>query len=359
MCNPKEDSIYMMRCMELARLGMPYAKPNPMVGSVLVHQGKIISEGWHQYYGGPHAEINCLNKLAEKDRSVLSESTLYVNLEPCAHHGKTPPCAQRIVEEKIQRVVIANKDPFAKVQGKGIELMRQAGIEVVENMASDAGLWLNRRFLCMHQQQRPYIILKWAQTHSGFFATTDRKRLQISNAASQRLVHKWRMEESAIMVGTDTALYDNPSLTVRYWDGPQPLKIILDRYLRLPQTLSVFQSDTPVWVVNVQKEAQEGNIHYIQVPEENLLPQLMKRLYAADVMSLFVEGGSTLLQRFIEEKLWDEARVLYAPHNMDKGIAAPQLLDAQMFMETILSNNMLRCYMPNRTAYPYVPGMEL
>lgn len=354
------DKTYMQRCLHLAALGKRNAKPNPMVGALLVHNSRIIAAGWHRQYGSAHAEIDCLESVAPEERHVIPESTLYVNLEPCAHHGKTPPCAERIVAEQIRRVVIANRDPYKAVSGKGIEILKNAGIDVQLGPGSQEGLWLNRRFFCTHHQGRPYVILKWAQTKSGIFAPPDKKRRMLSNAHSRQLVHKWRTEEGAIMVGTDTARYDNPGLTARYWDGPQPLRIVADRALRLSPSLDLYKDNgAEVWIVNDQKEARQKHLHYIQMTGERTPEALLQRLKAAGIISVIIEGGATLLRHFIETGLWDEARIFYTPDVLGQGVPAPVLQQASCFMETAVGSDLLCCYTAHHNAYPHVPGMEL
>lgn len=331
-----------------------------MVGAVLVHEGRIIGEGWHRQYGQAHAEVNCLESVPQADKALIPESTMYVSLEPCAHHGKTPPCALRLVTENVKNVVVANIDPFEKVGGRGIEILNGAGIPTETGILEREGAWLNRRFFCFHRQQRPYIILKWAQSQNGFMAPADKSRLQLSNTHSRQLVHKWRTEESAIIVGHATALADNPSLTARYWQGPQPLRIVPDKDLKLPHSLALFHTDAETWIINRHKEATEGHIQYVQLPfYENLLPQLLTRLYEAKKLSLIVEGGAALLQSFIAEGLWDEARVFSTPAVLPDGLPAPQLTNATEAFTIGLGGDDLHVYTHIQTQYPYTPGMAL
>ncbi|MEJ0080771.1 MAG: bifunctional diaminohydroxyphosphoribosylaminopyrimidine deaminase/5-amino-6-(5-phosphoribosylamino)uracil reductase RibD [Puia sp.] len=234
------DDIFMERCLKLAELGAGYTSPNPLVGAVLVHKGKIIGEGYHQQYGGPHAEVNCLDSVKEADRSLIPDSSLYVSLEPCVHHGKTPPCTDLILREKIRRVVIGCRDPFSEVNGKGIEKLLAHGVQVNYPVLDEQSKELNRRFITFHQQKRPYVILKWAQSANHKMAGMSGRREMISNQYSSRLVHKWRSEEAGILVGTNTALLDNPELTVRLWDGKNPVRIVVDLGLRLPDSLKLF-----------------------------------------------------------------------------------------------------------------------
>ncbi len=301
----------MDRCLQLARLGLRLVSPNPMVGAVLLYEGNIIGEGYHQVYGGPHAEVNCLNSVAEKNKQLISQSTLYVSLEPCAHFGKTPPCASLIIKEKIPQVVIACRDPFEKVNGRGIELLQAAGILVKEAVLEAEARELNKRFFCFHKNKRPYIFLKWAQTADGFIAGSNRQPLKISNELSNRWVHKMRGAEDAIMIGTTTALTDNPSLTTRLWTGSNPVRIVIDKDLRISRDSALFTDSSEVIVLNLLKEETEGHIKFVKIPQGNdLLDFLMSYLYSAHISSLVVEGGSVLLQSFLDAGLWDEAMVI-------------------------------------------------
>ena len=351
---------YMLRCLELAQLGKGNAAPNPMVGAVLVYNGRIIGEGWHRQYGEAHAEVNCIESVKQEDRHLIPESTMYVSLEPCAHYGKTPPCALRLVHEKVKKVIICNTDPFEKVGGKGIEILQQAGIETETGVLEDEGLWLNRRFFCYHRQKRPYIILKWAQTANGFIAPADRTRLQISNTHSSQLVHKWRTEEAAILVGYQTALHDNPQLTARGWHGRQPLRLVLDRTLSLPATHHLLDNSVDTWIINEVQEAENGRSIQVHLPfNEALLPSLLQKLYDAGKTSLIVEGGAQLLQSFINLGLWDEARVFTVPKLLAAGIAAPLLSGANAPHSFHIEDDELVSYVNQQSSYPYINGMAL
>jgi diaminohydroxyphosphoribosylaminopyrimidine deaminase / 5-amino-6-(5-phosphoribosylamino)uracil reductase len=331
-----------------------------MVGAVLVHHDRIIGEGWHHYYGADHAEVNCLKNVAQSDKYLISESTMYVNLEPCAHYGITPPCADRLVHDKIKKVIIANKDPFEKVSGKGIQILKNGGIEVTTGVCEKEGLWVNRRFLTFHSRRRPYIILKWAQTADGFIAPPDRSRIQISSPESNQLVHKWRTEESAIMVGYNTALYDNPVLTARHWEGLHPLRIVLDRQLQLPQTHNIFNNTAATWVINDQHEILSGNVHSVKLPfDDSLLPALMHRLHDTNILSVIVEGGAALLNSFITRGLWDEARMLTGTMTLKEGIAAPIMQDDISAFKSAVGNDQLQVSVNKHSAYQYIPGIEL
>lgn len=352
-------TIYMQRCLQLASMGKGHVAPNPMVGAVLVHNGRIIGEGWHKQYGQAHAEVNCLQSVGEADKPLIPDSIMYVSLEPCAHYGKMPPCATRLVQEHVKEVIICNDDPFDKVAGRGIEILRQAGIPATSGLLAAEGKWLNRRFFCFHQQQRPYIILKWAQTNNGFLAPADGSRMQLTGTPAQELLHKWRTEEPAIMVGTTTARNDNPQLTARLAQGKQPLRIVLDRQLSLPPGLNIYADDAQTWIVNEGKEAVEGHISFIKLDFDNtLLLQLMRRLYSAGIQSVIVEGGGRLLNSFIEAGLWDEARVFTAPVQLGDGIHAP-VLNTNAVFKTAIGEDALELYVNDKSNYPYVGGMEL
>ena len=352
---------YMRRCLQLAQLGKGYTAPNPMVGAVLVHNDQIIGEGWHHVYGKDHAEVDCLNNVTTENRHLIPDSTMYVSLEPCAHYGNTPPCATRLVQERVKKVIIANKDPFDKVSGKGIEILHAGGIATETGILEQEGAWVNRRFFCFHERKRPYIILKWAETKDGFIAPADRSRLQITGTESQQLVHKWRTEEAAIMVGTTTALNDNPSLTARLHEGKQPLRIVTDRNLVIPQRSNLFNADARTWIVNEHKESgSEENIRYVEMPfDNNMLYVLLSRLYDARILSIIIEGGAALLNSFIMQGLWDEARILTGNITLHDGIGSPQLNNEQPAFTKDIGKDVLRVYVNQESRYPYAAGMEL
>lgn len=342
------DSLFMLRCLDLARLGSGYAAPNPMVGAVLVHDGRIIGEGYHEAYGEPHAEVNCINSVAEADRQLIPESTMYVSLEPCAHHGKTPPCADLLVSMKIPRVVIGSLDPFPEVNGKGIARLQAAGIDVVSGVEEEACGSLNKRFFTFHRMHRPYIILKWAQSANGKMAGEEATRLFISNHRSNRLVHKWRSEEAAIMVGTRTAMIDDPALTTRLWSGRHPVRAVVDMDLRLPQTLRLFNRKYPTIVFNTIKHDEQESLLYYQVSRDSeLVHQAVNAFYQLKIQSVIVEGGARLLQSFIDAGLWDEIRVitntgLFVP----EGLSSPELPPLGRREEFELDDDRISIYYP-------------
>lgn len=304
-----DDIKFMRRCLQLARCGEAGAPPNPMVGAVIVCNGHIIGEGYHRKCGGPHAEVNAIGSVKEKH--LLSRSTIYVSLEPCAHYGKTPPCTELIIESGIRRVVVGCTDPFAKVNGLGIRKLQEAGCEVQVGTLEKECRELNRRFFTFHQKHRPWITLKWAQSKDGFIGK--RERVVFSNALTQTLVHRLRARHQAILVGTRTALLDNPTLTTRLWTGPNPLRLTIDRKGILPPTLHLKDERFPT--VIYQQESIE---------------EILADLYARGIQSLLVEGGAKLLQSFIDKGLWDEARLETAPFCLGDGVSAPILKDEQL-----------------------------
>jgi len=323
--------LYMRRCLELAQRGAGGVSPNPMVGALLVYDGKIIAENYHRVYGGPHAEVLVVEEVKAQygadAMAILARSTLYVSLEPCAHYGKTPPCANMLAEHRIGRVVVACRDPFDRVNGQGIVILRAAGIEVIEGVLAEESRWLNRRFITRIRQQRPYIILKWAQTADGFMAPSDGSQHWITGAEARQLVHRWRSEEDAILVGANTVFADNPQLTVRDWEGRNPRRVVIDKHLATPPTAKIFDAGAETVVFNAVKTDWTGNIKLVELENFDLyLPQqIVYQLYLMDVQSLIVEGGRKTLNIFLESGLWDEARILTAPDVWGKGVAAPTL----------------------------------
>jgi diaminohydroxyphosphoribosylaminopyrimidine deaminase/5-amino-6-(5-phosphoribosylamino)uracil reductase len=319
---------YMLRCIELARSGAGFVAPNPMVGAVLVHEGRIIGEGWHKQYGQAHAEVNCIDSVAEQDRQLIEASTIYVSLEPCAHFGKTPPCSDLIIKMKIPKVVIGCRDPFEAVNGKGIEKLQKAGVEVITGVMEEACMALNKRFFTFHNQYRPYIILKWAQTANGKIAAASDERLLISNECTNRLVHQWRSEEAAILVGTNTALKDNPSLNNRSGKGKQPVRLVLDMNLRLPDSLKIFDQQQKTILFTAGKREDKENISYQPIDAgKNIIQQILDVCYQLNLQSILVEGGAQLLQSFIDQGIWDEVRII-----TNTVLSIPEGLDAPLFL---------------------------
>lgn len=333
----------MQRCLQLAAMGAGRVAPNPMVGAVLVFNGRIIGEGYHQVYGGPHAEVNCINNVTEADREFITKGTMYVSLEPCTHFGKTPPCADLIIKNKIPAVVIGCRDSFVAVNGKGIERLEAAGIHVTVGVLEKDCLALNKRFFTFHEKQRPYIILKWAQSSDGKISATGPERLLISNDLTNRLVHQWRTEEAAILVGTNTALLDNPALTARLWRGNNPVRLVIDKELKLPIHLKLFDGSVKTIVFNYKKQSESENLVYHQLnKKEAVLTQILSALYSMQIQSVIVEGGFKLLQSFIDEGLWDEARIITnSTMVIRKGLDAPVLNDGMLFEEQNIKNDIV------------------
>ncbi len=302
----------MRRALELAALGRGHVSPNPIVGCVIVHDAtkRIIGEGWHQRYGQAHAERNAIVSVRPEDEHLLPESTVYVTLEPCSHFGKQPPCADLLIEGRIGRVVCCNDDPNPLVAGQGFQKLRNAGIPVETGVLAEVGRELNARFFTFIEKQRPYIILKWAETADGYIAGEGGQQVQISGPLSQRLVHRWRAEEDAILVGTNTARTDNPRLNVRLVPGRNPTRVVIDKQLQLPESLNLFDSSQPTLGYNFIKTETVGQTTYIQLhPDKPFLPQLLTDLYQRNIQSVLVEGGTTLLNSFMDAGLWDEGRV--------------------------------------------------
>ena len=331
----------MQHCLELAQKGAGYVAPNPMVGSVIVHKDKIIGEGYHTKYGAAHAEVEALNSVSEKD--LLKDSTLYVSLEPCNHQGKTPPCTKAILEANVPSIVVGTRDPNPKVSGTGILQLKSKGVEVLEDILKVECEDLNRRYFTFVTKKRPYIILKWAQTGDGYIARDDYSSKWISSEESRKLVHNWRSEEAAIMVGTNTAVYDNPSLTVREVEGLNPLRVVLDKNLRIPKTHNIFTDGDQTVVFNADEDDEQGQTRYIKIPFDNTLNEILEALYSMDVLSLFVEGGAGLLSSFIAENLWDEARVFISNQKFGTGIKAP-ILSADLKATENISSDTLNIF---------------
>ena len=329
----------MRRCLELAESGMGAVSPNPMVGCVILKNGLVIGEGYHKQYGGPHAEVNALRSVENQDE--IAGSTVYVSLEPCSHFGKTPPCAQALIDHKVGKVVIACEDPFAKVHGKGIKMLQNAGIAVEVGVLESESIRLNRRFMTYHTQQRPFIILKWAQSPDGFMAPEKSEGIHwISNDLTKQFSHTLRRNEDAILVGKNTIIQDNPSLTTRLVDGPDPVRIVLDSRLESYQTGRTVYTKGKTLVFNTQRSGVEGETEFIQC--EMQLTTVMKHLHALSIMSVIIEGGKQVLDSFIQSGLWDEAYVVVGSEDLKAGLQAP-VLDLP-YTEEIKGNNTIRFY---------------
>jgi diaminohydroxyphosphoribosylaminopyrimidine deaminase/5-amino-6-(5-phosphoribosylamino)uracil reductase len=320
------DEKYMQRCIDLARLGNGQVAPNPMVGAVIVYNETILGEGFHQRYGEAHAEVIAIRSV--KNPELLQKSTIYVSLEPCSHHGKTPPCSDLLIEMGFKRVVIGCQDSHAKVSGKGIEKLLKAGIEVQVGVLENACRNLNKRFFTFHERQRPYVILKWAQSKDGFL---DKLRGEneigvnwISSPETKTLVHKWRAEEQSILVGRKTVENDNPTLTVREISGNNPIRIIIDSQMKLSKALNIFSDESPTLIFNRLENRKEGNVEWVKIPETNV-EIILEELYKRNILSVFVEGGSRTLNYFIFGNAWDEARIIVGNTLFGEGTKAPTL----------------------------------
>lgn len=342
----------MLRCIEIAQNGLGSTAPNPMVGAVIVHNCKIIGEGFTSAYGGSHAEVNAIQSVT--DKALLKEATLYVTLEPCSHYGKTPPCADLITASQIANVVIGILDPHTKVAGQGIQKLKDAGCQVTVGILEEECREHHKRFLTFHQKKRPYIILKWAETQDGFIAPDSEERkvnpqpFWITNKTSRQLVHQWRAEEQAILVGTNTAIEDNPKLDVRQWKGKNPLRVILDRSLKIGKEAHVFDGSTPTLVITEQEATTKyvKGIHYEIIDfSKPLAKQICNVLFKHNITSLIVEGGAQTLQNFIGENLWDEARVFIGATYFTKGIKAPEL-NGKLISNRTINKDQINSFKP-------------
>lgn len=320
---------YMLLCFKLARCGAGFVAPNPMVGAVLVYEDAIIGTGFHRKYGEAHAEVNCINSVTIEHRPFISDSTLYVSLEPCSHTGKTPPCVDFILQHEIKRVVIGCKDLASHVNGKGISKLRENGVEVLENILVEQACELNKRFFTFHQQRRPYILLKLAISADGFISKYH-ESTKLTSAETDRQTHKWRAEEDAIWIGYQTAYTDNPQLNVRWVHGKNPTRIIFDRNLTLPPMLNIFNNQQPTIVFNTMINRSEGLIEYVKIDEEHFIDEALKTLFQRNILSVIIEGGAKLVSEFIGKNLWDEARFIFTEHLLQDGVKAPLISDSYM-----------------------------
>ena len=333
--------IYISRCIELAQKALGNTYPNPLVGAVIVHEGKIIGEGYHQKAGEAHAEINAINSV--KNPSVLPQATLYVSLEPCAHFGKTPPCALKLKEIGFEKVVIGSLDIHEKVNGKGEKILKDAGIEVVSGVLEEECKRLNKRFFTFHHKKRPYLILKWAESGDGFI-DKDFQPTAISNSLAKQWMHGLRSREHAILVGTNTAFTDNPSLTVRDVAGRNPVRILIDFDLKVPRNFKIYNDEAPTLVFNQEKEAEEGNVKFIKISKENFMEELMQKLYENQIQSVLVEGGSRTLQTFIDQNLWDETIIIKNENLLlENGTKSPKF-SGKLTQEKTMRDNVVSIY---------------
>lgn len=342
------DEYYMRRCFELAKNGISYVSPNPLVGAVVVHENEIIGEGFHTSHGSAHAEVNAINSV--KNKNLLIHSKLYVSLEPCSHYGLTPPCTELIIKNKIPKVIIACLDPNEKVSGKGVKALKSSNIEVITGILEEEAIFLNRRFITFHTKKRPYIILKWAQSKNYFIDIkrndfSKEKALKITNDYADIIVHKWRTEEDAILVGSNTVISDNPRLTARHWHGINPIRICFDRFCKLDKSFNIFNSESTSLIFNSIKDENINNIKYIKIDySDNILQQVLDKTYSLGIQSIIVEGGTETINRFISLNLWDEARVFSAKDLIvEDGIAAPSL-NMQAATVRTYNNNELNIY---------------
>ena len=339
------DELYMQRCLQLAAIGGGNVSPNPMVGAVLVADNKIIGEGYHKKYGQPHAEPNAINSV--QDKTLLKSATLYVNLEPCSHYGKTPPCAHLIVKCGIPRVVIGTFDPNPKVSGRGVKILQDAGVDVRVGVLEDKCNELNKRFFIFQREKRPYILLKWAQTADGFMdrirTSKEETPLQISNEITRQLTHKIRAENQSILVSTNTVILDNPSLTVRYWSGKNPIRLAIDRQGRISHDYHLLDGQHPTFVFTGVEKPGRDNLKFINIQfDENCLDSLLKSLFDNLIHSVLVEGGSKLLNSFIAKGYWDEAHIEISQQKTGSGIVAPKMAEIPDSSTTICGHTVLK-----------------
>lgn len=340
---------YINRCVQLARNGLGRTYPNPVVGSVVVHNDVIIGEGWHHKAGQPHAEVNAINAVENKE--LLKSATIYVSLEPCSHYGKTPPCSNLIIDSGIKKVVIGTVDPFSEVSGKGIAKLMNAGCEVMVGVQEESCRELNKRFFTFHLKKRPYVILKWAQSADGFLSPENknndkREPVWITNKFSKQLVHKWRAEEQGIVVGTTTAVVDDPKLNTRLWKGNDPVRMVLDRQLRIPQESHLLDNSIRT-IVFCAEEPQENNSKNVIFEaldfDKPIAEQICNSLFHHQIQSVIIEGGRQTLQTFIDSDLWDEARVFTGSINFRKGTKAPEF-SGKRFARTMILSDDLKIY---------------
>jgi len=338
------DELFMQRCFDLAQLGAGSVSPNPMVGAVLVHEDRIIGEGWHEKYGEAHAEVNCIRSVSTDNQHLVPHSTLYCSLEPCFHFGKTPPCVDLILRQKIRRVVVSNTDPNPLVAGKSIDKMRVAGVDVSVGVLRQQGQWLNRAFFGRMRERRPYIILKWAQTADGFLGKRG-ERTPVSGVAVQRLVHRWRSEADAILVGSNTAVTDNPRLDTRYYFGKNPLRMTFDLHGKIPESHHLLDDSAETWIFGPERPGNFRQTHFFPAEERVPVPGILEKLAAAGRAILFVEGGVDVLNQFLNGNWWDEIRIIENAGRLGAGIGAPGLpAVAEPVSECTIGNDQVRVF---------------
>ncbi|MBK6730524.1 MAG: bifunctional diaminohydroxyphosphoribosylaminopyrimidine deaminase/5-amino-6-(5-phosphoribosylamino)uracil reductase RibD [Bacteroidetes bacterium] len=337
-------SAIMQRCLMLAELGAGNVAPNPMVGCMILYEDKIIAEGFHKQFGGPHAEVDAIQNAIAAGFDDFSEATLIVNFEPCSHHGKTPPCADLVIEKKFKKVVIASVDPNPLVAGRGIKKLKDSGIKVITGISDAENKKSNAHFFIFQTKQRPYITLKWAQSSDGFIAKMNHEQIKLSNKFSDVLVHKMRAEHMAILVGGRTAVKDNPLLNVRLWTGKSPLRIVLDNKGFVPKNLHVLDNSIPTLIFNPLVEGKKANTEFIKCIGKNTIQQVLQYLYTQNINSLLVEGGAITLNDFINSGAWDAIKIFETPHILYSGIAAPIRPELPSLKEKILDNNLVSYY---------------
>ena len=339
----KTHEHFIEKCITLARKGILNVSPNPMVGCVIVYNDEIIGEGYHKEYGKSHAEVNAIKSV--KDKSLLSKSTLYVNLEPCCHHGKTPPCTDLIIKHNFSKVVIGCIDPFSEVSGKGIKKLKDNSIEVVHGVLEEKCKDLNRRFFYFHKYKRPYIILKWAKSKDNYIAPINQEKpFWMTSKESKTLVHNWRAEEDAILVGRKTVTADNPSLTVRMCEGKNPIRLVIDKSLSLDNNYNIFDDHAETLVFNNIKSDTVSNTIYVKIDFNNLIEEILNELYKRNILSLIVEGGAITINSFIENNLYDEIRLFTTEKVLENGILSPQIPNIKMTKTTIINKDKLEVY---------------
>lgn len=343
----KAQEKYMQRALQLAGYGLGTTAPNPMVGAVLVYKDKIIAEGYHRKYGEAHAEVNCIRNVRAEERHLIQKATLYVTLEPCSHYGKTPPCSDLIIKSGIPKIIIGTADPFPKVSGSGIKKLTEAGMEVITGVKEKACADLNKRFFTFHTRKRPYLILKWAQSPDGYISLAGKRPVRISNSYTDRVVHRWRSEEMAILIGSQTAISDNPRLNNRLWSGSSPKRLVIDRKNVLTDNLHLLSDQAPAFIFNLTKMERRGNKEWIRLSEtSDFLDQIMDSLYERNIQSVLIEGGATLLQAFIDKGLWDEARIITGGKSLCRGTPAPRLTSSHQYDFFAIDNDRIEIFTP-------------
>jgi len=339
----KNHEYFMEKCIDLAKKGIQDVSPNPMVGSIIVYNDEIIGQGYHEKYGSNHAEVNAINSV--QDKSLLEKSTLYVNLEPCCHHGKTPPCTNLIIEKKIPKVVIGCKDSYSKVSGNGIKKLRNNLIEVIDCVLDKKCKELNRRFFSFHEKKRPYIILKWAKSKDNYIAPINQdKPFWMTCEKSKELVHRWRAQEDSILVGRKTVIADNPLLTVRLNNGKNPVRIIIDKNLTINQNLKIYNNEANTIILNQEKSLIDGKNIFVKIDFNNFLENMLNELYNRNILSVIVEGGAETINSFINRDLFDEIRVFTTTKILKNGIISPNIPKLNLLSKNIIDKDILEIF---------------